>query len=96
MNLSYAACVELLASIPQRGLNPKLEATVDMLAYLGLERPPYDVIQVAGTNGKSSTSRIALPRIFVRRFYVTSLSELYRAYRDRWCAVLSGALCSWH
>ncbi len=53
----YAQCVELLAAIPKEGVHPKLEATTDMLSELGLVRPPFEIVQIAGTNGKTSTSR---------------------------------------
>ena len=37
--------------------DPLLETVVDMLDELGRPDASYDVIQIAGTNGKTSTSR---------------------------------------
>ena len=45
---------------------PLLETVVDMLDELGRPDEYFDSIQVAGTNGKTSTTRFRLPFFVVR------------------------------
>lgn len=57
--LPYDESLEQLHASLRLGIDPMLETVVDMLAELGNPDRRYDCIQVAGTNGKTSTSRYA-------------------------------------
>lgn len=50
---------EILARAPEHRINPGLERVAGVLELLGDPQHAYPVIHVAGTNGKSSTARIA-------------------------------------
>lgn len=55
----FSAYPQVEAHLEKLGLfrmQPGLERMIDVLDRLGLRRPPFKVIQVAGTNGKGSTS----------------------------------------
>jgi dihydrofolate synthase/folylpolyglutamate synthase len=54
---SYEQSVALLQNALKFGIDASLEAEVDLCAALGSPQTTYDTIQVAGTNGKSSTAR---------------------------------------
>ncbi|MBR2684209.1 MAG: bifunctional folylpolyglutamate synthase/dihydrofolate synthase [Atopobiaceae bacterium] len=56
-DLSYARALEELHATLKFGIQPMLETVVDMLAECGDPDLCYDCVQVAGTNGKTSTSR---------------------------------------
>lgn len=57
-DMSYAEAVELLEHALRFGIDPSLEPIRAMCAQLGDPQFEYKVIQVAGTNGKTSTTRI--------------------------------------
>ena len=57
--LSYAQALHDLHASLKFGIQPLLETVVDMLAECGNPDLRYDCVQVAGTNGKTSTSRYA-------------------------------------
>lgn len=50
---------ELYARIPENQPRPRLEPTMLATRYLGLPQHNYGVIHITGTNGKTSTARIA-------------------------------------
>lgn len=52
----FAALSAYLEGLCLFRMNPGLERTRAVLRQLGLERAPYTAVQVAGTNGKGSTS----------------------------------------
>ncbi len=56
-DLSYEESLRQLHATLKFGIQPLLETVVDMLAECGDPDLCYDCIQVAGTNGKTSTSR---------------------------------------
>ena len=56
-DLSYEESLRQLHATLKFGIQPLLETVVDMLAECGNPDLCYDCIQVAGTNGKTSTSR---------------------------------------
>lgn len=55
--LTYDEALEELHSALRFGICPMLETVEDMLAELGDPDLCYDCVQIAGTNGKTSTSR---------------------------------------
>ena len=55
--LSYEEALHELHATLKFGIQPMLETVVDMLAECGDPDLCYDCLQVAGTNGKTSTSR---------------------------------------
>ncbi len=55
--LPYGECLARLAAIPREGTSPRLEATCEMLDEVGRPETLCDFLQVAGTNGKTSTAR---------------------------------------
>lgn len=57
--LSYDESLRQLHATLKFGIQPLLETVVDMLAECGDPDLCYECIQVAGTNGKTSTSRFA-------------------------------------
>lgn len=54
-----AVDAELLARTPEDRMQPRLDPVREVLALLGDPHLSYPVIHVAGTNGKTSTSRFA-------------------------------------
>ena len=56
-SLTYKQALQHLNIQFKLGISPMLETVVDMLAELGDPQKHFDVIQIAGTNGKTSTSR---------------------------------------
>ena len=56
-DLTYDETLEQLHSALRFGICPMLETVEDMLAELGDPDLCYDCVQIAGTNGKTSTSR---------------------------------------
>lgn len=56
-DLTYDEALEKLHSALRFGICPMLETVEDMLAELGDPDLRYDCVQIAGTNGKTSTSR---------------------------------------
>ena len=56
-DLSFEESLRQLHATLKFGIQPLLETVVDMLAECGNPDLCYDCIQVAGTNGKTSTSR---------------------------------------
>lgn len=56
-DLTYDEALEQLYSALRFGICPMLETVEDMLAELGDPDLRYDCVQIAGTNGKTSTSR---------------------------------------
>ena len=56
-DLTYDEALEQLHSALRFGICPMLETVEDMLAELGDPDLCYDCVQIAGTNGKTSTSR---------------------------------------
>lgn len=50
---------KLYARIPENQPRPRLEPTLLATRYLGLPQENYGVIHITGTNGKTSTARIA-------------------------------------
>lgn len=55
-DLTYDEALEQLHSALRFGICPMLETVEDMLAELGDPDLRYDCVQIAGTNGKTSTS----------------------------------------
>ncbi len=55
--ISYGEALALLHSALRFGICPMLETVEDMLAELGDPDTCFDSVQIAGTNGKTSTSR---------------------------------------
>ena len=56
-SLTYTESLNALHSALRFGICPLLETVEDMLAELGDPDLAYDCVQIAGTNGKTSTSR---------------------------------------
>ena len=59
LDLSYAEALQTLRAACKFGIQPMLETVVDMLAELGDPDLCFRSLQIAGTNGKTSTSRYA-------------------------------------
>lgn len=59
LDLSYAEALQTLRAACKFGIQPMLETVVDMLAELGDPDLSFRSLQIAGTNGKTSTSRYA-------------------------------------
>lgn len=59
LDLSYAEALQTLHAACKFGIQPMLETVVDMLAELGDPDLSFRSLQIAGTNGKTSTSRYA-------------------------------------
>ena len=57
LDLSYAEALQTLRAACKFGIQPMLETVVDMLAELGDPDLSFRSLQIAGTNGKTSTSR---------------------------------------
>lgn len=55
--LPYAEACEALTLQLRIGIDPVLETVIEMLEVLGNPQSYFDVIQIGGTNGKTSTSR---------------------------------------
>ena len=55
--LSYEESLHVLHDVLKFGISPMLETVEDMLAELGDPDTFFESIQIAGTNGKTSTSR---------------------------------------
>ena len=55
--MNYSEALDHLAHIVRLGICPMLETVVEMLDELGRPDAYYDILQIAGTNGKTSTSR---------------------------------------
>lgn len=55
--LTYGAALETLHAALTFGIQPLLETVVDMLAELGGPDRCFRAVQIAGTNGKTSTAR---------------------------------------
>lgn len=55
--MSYSEALDHLAHIVRLGICPMLETVVEMLDELGRPDACFDIVQIAGTNGKTSTSR---------------------------------------
>lgn len=56
--MTFDACLSYLHElVVQKGMDPKLETVVDLLKQLDSPDLSYRSIQIAGTNGKTSTSR---------------------------------------
>lgn len=55
--LTYEASLETLHAALTFGIQPLLETVVDMLAELGNPDHAFRAVQIAGTNGKTSTAR---------------------------------------
>ena len=59
LDLSYTEALQTLRAACKFGIQPMLETVVDMLAELGDPDLSFRSLQIAGTNGKTSTSRYA-------------------------------------
>ncbi|MBQ9058612.1 MAG: bifunctional folylpolyglutamate synthase/dihydrofolate synthase [Atopobiaceae bacterium] len=57
LHMSFAEAMRELHETKRFGIQPMLECVEDMLEELGNPEANYDCIQIAGTNGKTSTSR---------------------------------------
>ena len=57
VSASYGEALEILAATQRFGISPMLETVVDMLDELDRPDASYRILQVAGTNGKTSTAR---------------------------------------
>ena len=55
--LNYDESLEALHNVLRLGISPMLETVIDMLAELGNPDHTFEAVQIAGTNGKTSTSR---------------------------------------
>ena len=56
-SISYADAMARLAATKRFGIQPMLESVEDMLAELGNPDECFQSVQIAGTNGKTSTAR---------------------------------------
>lgn len=56
-DLTYPEALSHIKHIKRLGISPMLEVVIEMLEVLGRPNSYYDIIQVGGTNGKTSTSR---------------------------------------
>ena len=56
---AQAVVAELYGRIPESQPRPRLEPTMLATQYLGMPQHNYGVIHITGTNGKTSTARIA-------------------------------------
>lgn len=56
-SLGYADAMARLAATKRFGIQPMLESVEDMLAELGNPDERFQSVQIAGTNGKTSTAR---------------------------------------
>jgi dihydrofolate synthase/folylpolyglutamate synthase len=56
-HLSYAGAIKTLNATKRFGIQPLLESVSDMLIEAGNPDLAYDNVQIAGTNGKTSTAR---------------------------------------
>ena len=54
---TYDVAMERLRSTKKFGIQPLLETVEEMLAELGNPDDHFESVQIAGTNGKTSTSR---------------------------------------
>ena len=54
---TFGEAMERLHSSKKFGIQPLLESVEDMLAELGNPDDHFESVQIAGTNGKTSTSR---------------------------------------
>ena len=59
LDATYDEALEMLAATRRLGISPMLETVIDMLDELGRPDGAYRIVQIAGTNGKTSTSRYA-------------------------------------
>ncbi|RJQ55814.1 MAG: bifunctional folylpolyglutamate synthase/dihydrofolate synthase [Actinobacteria bacterium] len=57
--MTFDQALEYLSSALKFGINPSLETITELCAGLGNPQRRFEVLQVAGTNGKSSTARMA-------------------------------------
>ena len=55
--LAYDEALAALHGVLRLGISPMLETVIDMLAELGNPDRAFEAVQIAGTNGKTSTSR---------------------------------------
>ena len=55
--ITYQDSLDILHNVLRFGISPMLETVIDMLAELGNPDKYFESIQIAGTNGKTSTSR---------------------------------------
>ena len=55
--LTYEEALAALHNVLRLGISPMLETVFDMLAELGNPDLAFEAVQIAGTNGKTSTSR---------------------------------------
>ncbi|MGI6755296.1 MAG: bifunctional folylpolyglutamate synthase/dihydrofolate synthase [Atopobiaceae bacterium] len=58
-DISYQEACDILGSTKRFGIQPMLECVVDMNAELNNPDDCFESVQIAGTNGKTSTSRFA-------------------------------------
>lgn len=58
-DITYADALAALQGALKFGINPSLSGITELCEQLGRPQDAYAVVQVAGTNGKSSTSRYA-------------------------------------
>lgn len=80
----YYQALESLAASLKFGINPSLESVQAICAHLGDPQMNYLYVQVAGTNGKSSSTRMfeAIMRAHGRRTGLYTSPELVE-YRER-------------
>lgn len=55
--MGYDEAMKVLGATKRFGIQPMLESVEDMLEELGRPESHYDCVQIAGTNGKTSTAR---------------------------------------
>jgi dihydrofolate synthase/folylpolyglutamate synthase len=82
--MEYDESLAALADILRIGISPMLETVVDMLEEVGRPDATFDVVQIGGTNGKTSTSRFtaALLASTGRKVALYTSPELVR-YNER-------------
>jgi dihydrofolate synthase/folylpolyglutamate synthase len=82
--MGYDEALAALADILCIGISPMLETVVDMLEEAGRPDATFDVVQIGGTNGKTSTSRFtaALLASTGRKVALYTSPELVR-YNER-------------
>lgn len=82
--LTYEGALERIGHALQFGINPSLEAITDLCARLGDPQRQLRVIQVAGTNGKTSVARMCAAILSAHGLKVGHyLSPHLEEYRER-------------
>lgn len=67
-SIGYEDAMARLAATKRFGIQPMLESVEDMLAELGNPDEHFQSVQIAGTNGKTSTARFTAAILGERGF----------------------------